>query len=93
MVNAGALVTTDLVRGKDPAEKFERILGTLRIYAGNRSLEVEEQTFEAEMHTADGNRATGYLMRSQGMISGDVEGILAPTCGSARCRSPAGISR
>ena len=25
MVNAGALVTTDLVRGKDPAEKFERI--------------------------------------------------------------------
>src|SRR5688572_18714248 len=29
MVNAGALVTTDLVRGKDPAEKFERILDTL----------------------------------------------------------------
>ena len=32
MVNAGALVTTDLVRGKDPAEKFDRILGTLRTY-------------------------------------------------------------
>jgi glutaminase len=28
MVNAGALVTTDLVRGRDSAEKFERILGT-----------------------------------------------------------------
>ena len=77
MVNAGALVTTDLVRGRDSAEKFERILGTLRSYAGNRSLEVDEQTFEAEMRTADRNRATGYLMRSQGMISGDVESILA----------------
>ena len=77
MVNAGALVTTDLVRGKDSAEKFERILGTLRTYAGNQSLAVDEDTFEAEMRTADRNRATGYLMRSHGMISGDVEGILA----------------
>jgi glutaminase len=77
MVNAGALVTTELVRGKDPAEKFGRILGTLRTYAGNESLEVDEQTFEAEMRTADRNRATAYLMRSNGMISGDVESILA----------------
>jgi glutaminase len=77
MVNAGALVTTDLVRGRDPAEKFERILDTLRIYAGNESLAVDEDTFEAEMRTADRNRATAYLMRSNGMISGDVESILA----------------
>jgi glutaminase len=77
MVNAGALVTTDLVRGKDSAEKFERILGTLRSYAGNQSLGVDEDTFEAEMRTADRNRATGYLMRSNGMLSGDVEEILA----------------
>jgi glutaminase len=77
MVNAGALVTTDLVRDKDSAEKFERILGTLRSYAGNERLEVAEQTFEAEIRTADRNRATAYLMRSNGMISGDVEGILA----------------
>ena len=77
MVNAGALVTTDLVRGKDSTEKFERILGMLRSYAGNQSLRVDEDTFEAEMRTADRNHATAYLMRSQGMISGDVEGILA----------------
>src|SRR5918997_1116845 len=77
MVNAGALVTTDLVRGRDPAEKFERILASLRIYAGNESLAVDEDTFEAEMRTADRNRATAYLMRSNGMVSGDVESILA----------------
>jgi glutaminase len=77
MVNAGALVTTDLVRGKDPAEKFERILDSLRTYAGNESLAVDEDAFQAEMRTADRNRATAYLMRSNGMISGDVESILA----------------
>src|SRR5919112_6889953 len=77
MVNAGALVTTDLVRGQDPAEKFERILESLRIYAGNESLAVDEDLYSAEMRTADRNRATAYLMRSNGMISGDVESILA----------------
>ena len=29
------------------------------------------------MRTADRNRATAYLMRSEGMLSGDVEAILA----------------
>src|SRR5215212_1077327 len=51
MVNAGALVTTDLVRGRDPTEKFERILDALRTYAGNESLAVDEDTFQAEMRT------------------------------------------
>jgi glutaminase len=77
MVNAGALVTTDLVRGKDPSEKLERILGILRSYAGNEAIAVDDDTFGAEIRTADRNRATAYLMRSQGMISGDVEAILA----------------
>lgn len=77
MVNAGALVTTDLVRGKDSAEKLERILGVLRCYAGNENLEVDEGTFEAEMRGSDRNRATAYLMRSDGMLAGDVEEILA----------------
>jgi glutaminase len=77
MVNAGALVTTDLVKGKDPAEKFERILESLHSYAGNESLAVNEDIYRAEMRTADRNRATAYLMRSNGMISGDVESILA----------------
>ena len=35
MVNAGALVTTDLVRGADLTEKWERILATLRRCAAN----------------------------------------------------------
>ena len=78
MVNAGALAATYLVGGVYTAgQALERILGALRCYAGNRDLEVDEGTFESEMRSADRNRATAYLMRSDGMLAGDVEGILA----------------
>ena len=77
MVNAGALVTSDLVRGSHPDEKLERILAVLRLYAANEDLEVDQRTFQREMRSADRNRATAYLMRSQAMLKGDVEAILA----------------
>jgi glutaminase len=76
MVNAGALVTTDLVRGSQPEDQLERILAVLRLAAGNDSLEVDQRTFRSELLVADRNRATAYLMRSQGMLEGDVEAIL-----------------
>ena len=77
MVNAGALATTDLVEGEDPAEDLQRILGVLRRYAGNEDLKVDEDVFALEMGSADRNRATSYLMRSYGMISHAVEENLA----------------
>jgi glutaminase len=64
MVNAGALATTDLVESEDSAEDLERILGALRRYTGNESLQVNEDVFALEMGSADRNRATSYLMRS-----------------------------
>jgi glutaminase len=76
MVNAGALVTTDLVRGSQPEDQLERILAVLRLAAGNDDLEVDQRTFRNELRIADRNRATAYLMRSQGMLEGDVEAIL-----------------
>jgi glutaminase len=78
MVNAGALATTALVEGMKTTEQaLEGILDATRRYAGNQSLEVDEDTFEAEMRTADRNRATAYLMRSDGMLAGNIEATLA----------------
>jgi len=77
MVNAGALVTSDLVHGSGPDEKLARILAVLRLSAANQDLEVDQRTFRREMRRADRNRATAYLMRSQSMLEGDVEAILA----------------
>lgn len=76
MVNAGALVTSDLVRGVDPAEKVERLVGSFREYSGNDRLTVDAQTLEHELSSADRNRATAYLMRAQGMLRGDVDETL-----------------
>ena len=77
MVNAGALVTTDLVRGADEDEKRDRLVDIARRLAGNPELDVDPATYEAELLITDRNRATAYLMRSQGMLAGDVEAILA----------------
>ena len=78
MVNAGALVTTDLVEdGKGTGPAIERILDALRTYAGNENLAVDEEILELMLQGSDRNRAISYLMRSFGMISQNVEENLA----------------
>jgi glutaminase len=79
MVNAGALVTTDLVRGTTAARKRERLLDLLRTFAGDEGLDVDERTLSRELRSADRNRAAAYLMRGDGMLPGDVEEILRCT--------------
>ncbi|MBO0703047.1 MAG: glutaminase A [Candidatus Dormibacteraeota bacterium] len=71
MVNAGALVATDLVPGDTSEDKLAGLL-----HVGDDRLEVDEDTFEREIRTADRNRAVAYLMRDAGMLSGDVEAVL-----------------
>lgn len=65
----GALVTTDIVTGESAEERLERIIATLRLYAANERLALDDDTFEAELHTADRNRPTAYRMRSDGMLA------------------------
>ncbi len=78
MVNAGAIVTSNLVRGSTADEKADRILATLRLYAANDALAVDPRTLRGELGPAgDRNRAIAYLMRSQGMLEVEVEDALA----------------
>ncbi|WP_119067236.1 glutaminase A [Rubrobacter indicoceani] len=77
MVNAGALVTTDLVAGENKDEQLRRILDKLRAYAGNPELEIDESILDPQGQSTDRNRAISYLMRSFGMISDDIEPNLA----------------
>lgn len=77
MVNAGALVTADLVGGHDLAAKRGRILSIVRRCAANPTIDVDWDVFEREIHSDDRNRATAYLLRSQDMIDGEVEDVLS----------------
>lgn len=72
MVNAGAIVTTGLLDGVDAEARLERLLEGFAGFAGRR-LEVDETVLASERDTGDRNRALAYLMRSFGMVDGNVD--------------------
>jgi len=77
MINAGALVATSLVHGEDREEKVGRLLEKLRVYAGNPDLHVDEELLAEELAANDRNLGLSYLMRSLGMLEGDLYENLA----------------
>lgn len=77
MVNAGALVAVNLVRGANREEKVERVVEQLRVFAGNPNLHVDPDVLDKEIERDDRNLGLSYLMRSLGMLEGDVEENLA----------------
>lgn len=77
MINAGALVAAQLVRGRDRAEKVARLVARMRAFTGAPDIGVDEELLAAELETNDRNLAISYLMRSLGMLSGDIVENLA----------------
>ena len=75
MVNAGAIVTTALIGGADPAGRLEQIVETFGLFAG-RALTIDERVRESERSTGDRNRALAWLMRSFGVLEGDPHEIV-----------------
>lgn len=73
MKNAGALVATNLVRGRDGEEKVRRLLERLRVYTGNPDLDIDRVVLDEQLVSNDRNLALSYLMRSLGMLEGDIE--------------------
>ncbi|WP_051366539.1 glutaminase A [Hamadaea tsunoensis] len=71
MVNAGAILTTSLVKGG-----FDRILGGLSAFAG-RPLVHDPVVYASEQETGDRNRALAYLMRNAGALQSEVDEALA----------------
>ena len=72
MVNAGAILTTSLVRAATDEERFYRIREAISAFAG-RSLELDEAVYRSERDAGDRNRALAYLMKSAGALRADVE--------------------
>lgn len=75
MINAGAIVTSSLIRGSSQ-EKFERLIDFYRNITGNNDIDYNREVYRSEKLTGDKNRAMAYLMKSKGFIHGDVEEIL-----------------
>lgn len=72
LINAGAIVTSAIVDGRDAAERFARVQAFLSACAGRR-LEVDEDVFRSEYDTGDRNRALAHLARSSGVLRHGVD--------------------
>jgi glutaminase len=75
MVNAGAIATTSLITGKDPAERLNRMLTMFQRYIGQEVF-VDVSTFISERSTGHRNRAMAHLMLHFGMIDEHIEDAL-----------------
>lgn len=61
LVNAGAITTTSMVKGKDAKQVWANILGTHQAFAG-RQLKVNQEVYKSEAATNQRNQAIGQLM-------------------------------
>lgn len=76
MINAGAIVISSLIKGKDKDDKFDRLLSFFRKISRNENLNINQDVYLSEKETGDRNRAMAYLMRDVGVLDGDIEDIL-----------------
>lgn len=75
MVNAGAIATTDLIKGDESAERLKRLLDMICRYTG-RKHDISFPVFLSEKATGNRNRAMAYLMLNFGMVSHRIEETL-----------------
>jgi glutaminase len=75
MVNAGAIATTDLVKGANGTERLKRVLAMFKRYTG-RDHDISFPVFLSEKTTGNRNRAMAYLMLNFAMVSNNIEETL-----------------
>jgi glutaminase len=75
MVNAGAIACTGLIHDSKGPDAFEHIRLALGRFAG-RDLAVDEAVYASESQTGDRNRAIGYLLKTNAVISDNVAAVL-----------------
>ncbi len=76
MINAGAIAICDLVNGKNPEEKFNRIKNFIRKLANNIEIDIDNKIYQSEKDTGNRNKALAYFLKDAGVIRGDVEETL-----------------
>ena len=73
MINAGAIVVCSCIKGRDAGERTGRFLEFARKLCGNSHLDFNDAVFTSERITGDKNRALAYMMKTNGILDGNVE--------------------
>jgi glutaminase len=76
MINAGALAVTDMIKGGNNEEKWERLLSFVRRLTGDEEVTYNKEVADSEFNTAFLNRSLGYFMKQHGIIKGDIEQLI-----------------
>lgn len=76
MINAGAIVVSSMIKGDDAKHKFERLLEFFKLITEDPTLELNSKVYLSESETGNKNRAMGYYMKAEGLITGNVEEAL-----------------
>lgn len=71
-VNAGAISTVSLLKGKNKTDKWNKIHENMNNFAG-RKLKLSKSIYKSESDNDEHNIALSYLLKSYGKFYGDVE--------------------
>jgi glutaminase len=75
MINAGAIVTTGMIKAEETRDPLTRLLATFERYVGH-PVSVDEKVYLSESTTGHRNRAIAHLLRGYDMLTGDPERAL-----------------
>ena len=76
MINAGAIVVSSMIKGSDVKDKFNRLLEFFKKISEDSTLELNPKVYLSEAETGNKNRAMGYFLKSEGIITGNVDEAL-----------------
>jgi len=72
LVNAGAIATASLIKGKDAAEKYRRTHERIEAFAGSK-LDIDMDVYKSEMATNKKNLSIANLLLNYELLYADVE--------------------
>ncbi|EEI86654.1 glutaminase A [Anaerococcus lactolyticus] len=75
-INAGAITTSSMIRGRDVDDKFQRILDFYKMISGTDKARLMEDIYKSEMETSDRNKAIAYYLKSKGIFDEDPSEVL-----------------
>lgn len=76
-INAGALTSASMIKGKNANEKIERLKNFISDFVGRNDIEIDMAIYESEYKTANKNRAISYLLKTINVLETDVEDNLS----------------
>lgn len=76
LINAGAMTTSSLIKGKSIDEKFERILNKIKLLSNSKDIVFLDKIYKSEMQTTDINRSISYYLKSKGIFNQDANEVL-----------------